>query len=147
MARPTKLTPDTQQRIIQAIRMGATYEHAAAYGGIAYNTFNEWRKRAEVELQRRDNPRVTEGTKQWETEQPYVEFYEAIKKAEGDAVVGWLAKIEKAASDGNWQAAAWKAERRYPEAYGRQRIDHKIDVSSVKDMTDEELHAIVNSGG
>ncbi len=36
----------------------------------------------------------------------------------------WLAKIEKAASDGAWQAAAWKLERRYPHVYGRVVNEH-----------------------
>ena len=94
MARPTKLTPDVQQRICDAVGIGATYEHAAAYGGVSYEAFNTWRKR-------------------------YVQFSEALKAAEGRAVVGWLAKIEKAASDGTWLAAAWKLERRYPTIYGR----------------------------
>jgi hypothetical protein len=35
-----------------------------------------------------------------------------------------LAKIEKAASDNNWAAAAWKLERRYPDVYGRTVQEH-----------------------
>jgi hypothetical protein len=94
MPRRPKYSPEVQQRICDAIGIGATYEHAAAYGGITYETLNEWRK-----------------TKP--------QFSEALKAAEARAVVGWLAKIEKAASDGTWQAAAWKLERRYPHLYGR----------------------------
>jgi hypothetical protein len=30
------------------LRVGATYAHAAAYGGIRYNTFNEWMKQGEA---------------------------------------------------------------------------------------------------
>jgi hypothetical protein len=74
--------------------IGATYEHAAAYGGIAQSTLYEWLKAKP-------------------------EFSEALKAAEARAVVGWLAKIEKAASEGTWQAAAWKLERRHPDVYGR----------------------------
>lgn len=103
MARPTKLTPQVQQRIVQAIALGSTYELAAGYGGIAYNTFNEWMKAGAAAKSGR-----------------FLEFYEAVKEAEGAAAVGWLAKIEKAANDGAWQAAAWKLERRYPQSYGRQ---------------------------
>lgn len=102
MGRNTKLTPETQARIVEAIELGATYELAAQYGGIAYNTFNEWMK---------EGAEATTGKK--------AEFYEAIKAAEGNAVTGWLRKIEAAASDGNWQAAAWKLERRYPRDYGK----------------------------
>lgn len=100
--RPTKFTEGTRKKILNGIAMGATYELAAQYGGVAYNTFNEWMKKGEAE-----------------EDGEYRDFYEAIKQAEGKAAVGWLAKIEKAASDGSWQAAAWKIERRYPKEYGR----------------------------
>lgn len=96
MARPTKYTPETVNKITQAISMGATYELAASYAGITYKTFNEWM----------NSPSKSA-------------FCEAVKLAEGKAALVWLAKIEQAASDGAWQAAAWKLERRYPHAYGR----------------------------
>lgn len=97
MARRTKRTKATRERILKALRLGATYELAARYGGIHYDTLNEWRK---------DDP----------------EFSEAIEKAEGDAATSWLERIETAANEGNWQAAAWKLERRYPESYGRREV-------------------------
>lgn len=125
IGRPTALTEDTIGRIVTALSQGATYLLAAKYGGVSYNTFNEWCKRGAAELDRREG-NVKEGTRQWESEQIFVEFYEATQKAEAQAAVGWLAKIEKAASDGAWQAAAWKLERRYPDRYGRTRIDHDV---------------------
>ena len=100
MARPTKYTPQTVKKITDALRMGATYELACGYAGIHYDTFNDWREKKP-------------------------EFSAAIKEAEGAAAVGWLAKIEKAANDGEWQAAAWKLERRYPEMYGRKVNDNR----------------------
>jgi len=107
MGRRTKLTPDVQNRIAQAIQLGATYEQAANYGGVHYTTFGEWMRRGAAAKAGK-----------------FRSFYETIKDAEGKSVVGWLAKIEKAANDGSWQAAAWKLERRYPGDYGRQRIEH-----------------------
>ena len=121
--RPTKLNDKTKKKIAQAIQLGATYELAAKYAGITYNTLNEWRKRGESEAERRDKG-AKEGTKQWVSETPFFDLYEAIKEAEGLAAFNWLAQIEKAAMDGAWQAAAWKLERRYIEQYGRQRIEH-----------------------
>lgn len=106
MARPSKLTADVQARVVQAIMAGATYEHAAMYGGIAYRTFAEW-------MQKGAGGR-----------EPYAQFVQAVKDAEGAAAVANLAHIRKAASDGTWQAAAWLLERRYPEMYGRQRHEH-----------------------
>jgi transposase len=98
---PTKRTPEYRAKILQAIELGATYELAANYAGLSYQTFNEWVKA---------DP----------------EFSEAVKAAEGKATVGWLAKIEKAANNGNWQAAAWKLERRYPAQYGRTVVQNEV---------------------
>ena len=116
---PTKRTPENLQKIVQAIKLGATYELAANYAGMSYETFNEWRK-ADVEVS------------------------EAIKQAEGQAAVLLLSKIEQAATDGNWQAAAWKLERRYPKMYGRtvQEQEHsgelKVNVVYAKPSTDTD---------
>lgn len=94
MARKSKYTPETVDKLTQAIRLGATYVLACDYAGISERTFRSWME-------------------------AYPPFLQSVKEAEGAAAVGWLAKIEKAASDGNWQAAAWKLERRYPQMYGR----------------------------
>jgi len=93
-----KYTPERVLKITQAIRVGATYRAAAQYAGISEALFYEWKIK-------------------------HVEFLEALNEAEGAATVGWLAKIEAAAKDGTWQAAAWKLERRYPHEYGRQAVE------------------------
>jgi transposase len=125
--RPTKLTLDVQEKICQAIQMGATYVIACQYAGLAYNTFNEWMKAGESASTGR-----------------FHDFCEAVNAAEGRGAIKNLALIDKAAQDGAWQAAAWKLERRYPKDYGRRMIDMnhsgKIDVRS---MTDAELESII----
>ena len=111
MARNTKLTPETQNKIVQAIRIGATYKHAADYAGISEASLYGWLAREKKE---------TKGI--------YFEFLDAVKRAGGEATVGWLAKIEKAATEGSWQAAAWKLERRHPDDYGRSNL--RVDLQS-----------------
>lgn len=106
MARPTKLTPEIQQLIVQALSVGTTHKLTCQYAGITETCFYEWLDKGRRGLQ------------------PYAEFTEAVKKTEGRAVVGWLAKIEAAASEGSWQAAAWKLERRYPQDYGKTVQEH-----------------------
>jgi hypothetical protein len=49
MARPTKLTPEIQQRIGNNIALGLTYSLAAESVGITYKTFNEWMKKGQIE--------------------------------------------------------------------------------------------------
>ncbi len=122
MSRPGKLTSDVQKRIADAVALGSTYELAAQYGGISYDCFNNWMIRGRTELVRMDQPR----TQPRDEEAIYVQFFQAVKDAEGRAVVGWLAKIERAANDGHWQAAAWKLERRYPREYGRTFVNQEI---------------------
>lgn len=107
--RRSKYTPETVDKITQAIRLGATYKLACDYAGISEDTFARWRER-------------------------YAGFAEAIKLAEGEGALKSLAVIERAANgvkgeDGEyilaptWQAAAWKLERRYPDMYGKQRLE------------------------
>ena len=127
MARKSKYTPETVAKIMQAVKMGATYELAAGYAGIDYSTFARW-----------------QNTKS--------EFCDALKNAEGVGAMVWLAKIEQAASDGNWQAAAWKLERRYPHMYGKtvQQTEHsgvvKLDVKhGINPADDPELAALARA--
>ena len=47
MARPTKLTAEVEGRLVNAISVGATYKDACAYAGISYQTFLNWKKRAQ----------------------------------------------------------------------------------------------------
>lgn len=99
MARKTKYTPETVEKVAQAIRLGSTYILACHYAGISFETFNEWRKAKP-------------------------EFSDTINAAEGKAAVAWLARIEDA-SKSQWQAAAWKLERRYPQEYGKTIQEHQ----------------------
>lgn len=143
--RPTKLTPITVKALTIAIQQGATYALACKFAGISHQTFAEWQRKGHEEIARRQNPRVKEGTPEWAAGQEFVTFLEAIQKAEGDAAVGWLAKIEKAANDGAWQAAAWKLERRYPQDYGRTVVQQETAMTpeQLAAMTDEELEAYI----
>jgi len=96
--RKPKFTKETIGKLVDAIRKGATHDLACKYAGIDNATLYRWM-------------------------QEKSEFGDAIREAEGAAAFGWLSKIEEAAEDGNWKAAAWKLERRYPQDYGRSAIE------------------------
>jgi hypothetical protein len=106
MGRPTLSIEPYIDKLCQALRVGATYELAAKYAGISYSTFLTWRHRAET---------AKDGT-------ALALLRDRMEQVEGEAAIGWLAKIELAATEGNWQAAAWKLERRYPEQYSREAV-------------------------
>ena len=118
--RPSKLNEDTKGRLLQAIRLGCTYDKACSFAGISYQTLRNWIKRGE---------QATKGQ--------YFDFVDELKKAEASAVVGWLAHIEKAAKEGTWQAAAWKLERRYPREWGKgERADDSSEIPTAADLPD-----------
>ena len=50
----------------------------------------------------------------------YVQLFQAVQKAESDAVARNVAVIQTAAKK-SWQAAAWWLERRYPEEFATNR--------------------------
>lgn len=100
---PTKFTQENKKRLIDAILKGAPYEMACNSAGICYNTFLNWRKKADIE------------------ELPeYIDFFRDLKEAEGQTALMWLAKIDKAMEEGAWQAAAWKLERRHYKHFSSQ---------------------------
>jgi transposase len=106
MARPALKLDLYIDKLCQALLVGATYDLAAKFAGVSYATFLTWRKQAET---------APAGT-------ALARLRDRMEEVEGQAAIGWLAKIEMAASQGNWQAAAWKLERRYPEQYGREPV-------------------------
>jgi hypothetical protein len=102
MARPCKLTPEVQEKIVTAIAAGNAEETAAEYAGIHPATFFRWM--AEGRPCRNGGPKG--------------EFYEAVKKAQVQAEVSHVIVIEQA-KDKAWQAAAWWLERRHHDRWGR----------------------------
>lgn len=132
MGRPTKLTPEIQERICQAIRTGNTRKDAAAYAGVSERAMAYWQARG----RRRKKGR-------------YFQFLQALQKADADAICRNVAVIQKATQGGTvvsrktitrkdgsvevsetfsepqWTAAAWWLERRRPDDYGkRERHEH-----------------------
>ena len=94
MARPTKRSPEREQVILNALRLGNTRRNSAAYAEISHETFYNW---------------LDDLT-----------FRDAVEKAEADAEARFVGQIVKAAHDGTWTAAAWWLERRRREHYGKQ---------------------------
>jgi transposase len=107
--RPTKLTPELQAKICDAIRAGNYLETAAAFAGINKTTLHRWLRRG---------ANAHQGA--------YHAFSRAVDKAFADSEARDVALISKAAAEGSWQAAAWRLERRFPERWGR-REQHRVE--------------------
>ena len=125
--RPTKLTPELQAKICSAIQAGNFIEIAAAFAGIRKATLHNWLRRG---------ARQTQGI--------YHAFSEAVEKALADSEARDVALIAKAAADGQWQAAAWRLERKFPERWGR-RERHQVEANiqgTVKVTADEAIEQL-----
>ncbi len=93
--RPTKRTPENRAKILEALELGTSFDSAAKYAGMDPDTLRTWRR---------------EDTS----------FFEDCEKARGRMQVTMLAVIKRAAiTEKQWQAAAWKLERIFPEEFGR----------------------------
>lgn len=105
---PCKLTPEVHQVIVQAVRKGLPWCHAAAIANIGERTLLNWR---------------TEGEK--ETDGIYFQLMRDVKKAQAQWVEDRLSRIDAAADSGNWVASAWQLERRDPDHFSL-RNKHEI---------------------
>ena len=151
MGRHTKLTPEVQQRVVEAIQAGNYKETAAATSGINVATLYRWMEKGQ---------KAKSGA--------FREFCDAVKGAEAEAEAVALSVIKKAANgyavvkvktmideDGNahgreesrssefsWQAAAWYLERAHPSRWRRKDsrehtgkdggpIEHTISVAEL----------------
>lgn len=128
--RRTLLNEDTQSKIVAALRAGNYFDVSCEYAGIAASTGFKWMARGRAEVARREKPSVKEGSKEWNAEQPFVEFLQAISRASSEVQVKNVALIQKAAEgdekkaiDPDWRAAAWFLERRHPKQWGKQVIE------------------------
>lgn len=107
MARPTKLTPELRDRICAFLRAGNYVETAAAAAGISKETLYKWLRRG---------ARSKGG--------PCRDFADAVAVAQAQAEARDVALIARAA-ESQWQAAAWRLERRLPARWSRrERHEH-----------------------
>jgi len=113
MARKSKLTKELIKEAYKLVSAGNYIKDIPPVLGIDDSTWFRWLSEGE---------KAKSGLKR--------EFYETIKKAEKDAIARNVALIQRAAQDGNWQAAAWWLERKYFEDWGRK---DKVDLSADKD--------------
>lgn len=159
MARPTKLTPETIKAVVVPIRAGNYLETAAAFAGVSKRTLHGWMKDA-----RTIYAELEKGTKKLSKlsakDKLLVEFLHAVEVALAESEVRDLSTIGNAATGaqtiedgkvvsqkpGDWRAAAWRLERKFPKKFGLvQRQEHTgvdggpIEVDDLRGLTNEQL--------
>ena len=103
VGRPTDLTPDLAKRICDLIRGGNYIETACRCVGICNATLYHWLKRG------------------GKGEEPFAKFVSEVEKAVAQAEANDVLNIGRASAT-QWQAAAWRLERKQPKKWGRR--DH-----------------------
>lgn len=103
--RKTKYTPETVDRILQAIRWGLTDRLACAYAGIETTTFYRW-------------------------QQEKKEFKDAITRTEAELAAATMLVVRNAALGNkeagippDWRAAAKLNEMRFPQDFGKRTVE------------------------
>lgn len=130
--RPTKLTAELQERILDAILGGAYLETAAQAAGINKSQLYRWLRRAEdleavaLEQAVADDAGEPDVYSQTDVDEwIYLDFRHALKSAEAFAEVGLLERVRGAGL--GWQAFMTVLERRFPERWGRRAVlDHTV---------------------
>lgn len=98
--RRTKMTAERQKEICSYLSLGLSKNKAAILSGVSTDTLYYFQRR---------NP----------------QFYEQMEKAEAKCQAYNLSQIRRASlpkkdgGEGQWTAAAWLLERRFPEEFGR----------------------------
>lgn len=117
--RPSLRTEAVETAILLALRAGKTKRESARLGGVTYTTMNEWENR-------------------------FPEFADAVKNAVEVAKNDLIATIQAASqpsgkSPGQWQAAAWLLERRWPTEFARtDRLEVTFDPRTVAEKVAAE---------
>lgn len=130
--------PKLYDLLVELVRGGAWYSVACRACGISYAVFNAWMQRGK-KLQEKFSGRVDEIA---EDEILYLNFYEAIRKAEALLEIDITRKL---VTDRDWKAQVALLERKYPDRWGRtekHKVEGNLDINVAK-LTDKQLADII----
>lgn len=114
---------DKANKILRALRVGATLTVAAMSARIKPELLFDWLKKGD------------------EGDPDYVEFYYAVMDAKSDHVLVCLERIHEAQEE-DWRASAWSLERLYPDQYGK-----KIESTQINKPDNEPRKPYKSYGG
>ena len=117
------LTDEIEEKILKFLKTGCYIETAVGAAGISKATFYNWMKQANA------------GDKR------YKSFLDAVVKARHEADLRDVTIIAKAAEK-QWQAAAWKQERKNPKQWGRKDFQQQQVSIDMSKETESRLNSI-----
>jgi hypothetical protein len=123
IGRPTKFTPELEERFLANLFRGLWVETACTLTGVHKTTFYDWCAIARAARERlRQNPSERLSDK----ERKLILFMDKIDDVYEEIQATNNAVIQAAAARGVWQAACWINERRFPSRWAlRHREDDR----------------------
>ena len=118
--RPTELTTEIAEALVNAILAGNYLAVALRAAGIANRSYSRWMSRGRA------------------GEQPYADFRQRVERARAQAEARHVAVVTRAAIDGNWQASAWMLEREWPDRWGRVSVRMREDVAPQPEAPEDD---------
>lgn len=141
IGRPSRMLPHVTERLLIALRQGASINMACKFAGISFDLFNIWSKKArsyqdtlrQVVKKEAEFEAIPENKGKSYKLTPYersiverpskeviecVELFQLIDQAIAECGVRDLGYISKAAANGAWTAAAFRLSKRFPDEYG-----------------------------
>lgn len=131
------LTDERIEIIAEGVRRGMPPYRAAALVGIPTSTAFAYIAAAN---KIRDAITSNGSIRLSDVDKMHLKLIDAIDLAEAEMMRRCLGIIDKAAIDGNWQAAAWKLERRWPEHFARTT---RVDIAGKTTTEAPDIDAIV----
>jgi len=122
VGRQTKLTKELANDLYDYIRKGCTHKAAYMACGVSNQTFYNW---------------INWGKAGKSPE--YIEFFDTIKKAEGEAYAAHSVNVTKIAAKGNITGSIYWLQNRHPDEWQDKRNHEVKQEIVIKDKTDEAL--------
>jgi transposase len=128
VGRPTMLDINKAYAVLHAISQAGSIEGAAALNGISATTYYNWMRHG-----KRMTEWEAEGNRLDPEDERFAILYRNVNQALAHLETRNFEKVQNAAMEGVWQAAAWILERRFPGRWGRR---YQGDKSAVSISTD-----------
>ena len=126
------IASDRIESLLTAIRGGSDLDTACHYASVSSAVVGRLLESGMIASQM-----ISEGMEISKEQDEALALWEKVSKARADAVVRNVTLIQKAASEGSWQAAAWWLERAAPNSYGRQKNNNLESSQPTRQITGE----------
>ena len=139
------LTDEVIENVSAIVRMGAPLSTSLRACDVEKSSHDHWTRRAR---KAKDKLNANPQARLTKYEKLCIEYRSTLRKAKAESELIDVQRIDDAAGDGVWQAAAWRLERRYPGRYSLQRLNEgqRVEVAVQNNISTEDGDVSVTAG-